>query len=432
MASVINQRPVHRSGSGFPTAPSREAKLFFGWYLVGIVFLAHFMSVGTSLYAINAFMQPLCELRGWTRTEVNLALVCASMAGFVMQFVYGSLLPRIQIRWLMIVGVVAAGLAFGFLMRVAELWLFYLLYAILFLSNGAYGGIVANSAINNWFQRKRGKALGIATAGVSMAGALIPLLAMLAIRAQGIQVAAIYIAIAITAQAPLIWWGVRDWPEACGLHPDGLPPVEPPASGVAVGPHGGPAHSGSAWTPFALIRTGNFWKLGIAFGLLMSGAVGVMSQLKPRFVDIGFGDLHAMLLLTLTALMATVGKYAWGLLCDYRTPWRVGSVLALGNAAGLGLALVGSRTSAVALFIVIFGFAMGGIMALLPVITASLFGRRAFTQVYRFMSLFLMLQVTGYIIAGQSYDRLGSYDGAYWVFMLFDIAAAVLLWSIRR
>ncbi len=402
-------------------------KIFFGWYIVGVVFLAHFMSVGTGFYSMNAFMQPLCELRGWTRTDLNLALVGATMSGFIGQFVYGSLLAKVQIRWLMLGGVTVAGLSFISLMRVTQLWQFYLLYILLYLGNGAYGGIVANTAINNWFHQKRGNAMGIASAGISLAGAVIPFAAMHIIFTQGIESAANIIGACILFLGPVIWWVIRDWPEEYGLEPDGLP-----NSGDSGKSAADSVLSGRIWNAAALVRTPAFWKLGTAFGLLMSGTAGVMTQLKPRFADIGFADSKAMLMLSATALTATAGKYLWGRLCDRITPWMVGSIMAAVNALGLSIALTGISIPAVICFALIFGFSMGGIMSIYPVITASLFGRLSFARVYRFMSLFLIAQTSGYIIAGQSYDRFGSYDPAYICFIVFDLIAAVLLWSIRK
>ena len=399
--------------------------LYFGWPLVGLVFLAHFMSIGTGLYAMNAFMQPLCELRTWTRTELNVALVAGTVAGLSGQFIYGLLLPHVQIRWLMASGAITAGVAFMAAMRVTELWQFYLFYTLLFIGNGAYGGIVANTLINNWFIKGRGKAMGLATSGVSLAGAVIPLVAMGLIATHGIQAAADLIGGGILLLAPLAWWLVRDWPEDCGLRPDGqrlsgdratIPDKSRVDEAVSV--------------LNASKHTAAFWKLGIAFGLLITGTVGVMSQLKPRFVDIGFADSQAISLLILTALAATAGKWVWGWLCDFIPPRRVASVMALANAIGLGIALLGSHHLIVLTFSIIFGFAMGGIMALYPILAASLFGRRSFPRVYRLLSLFLILQIAGYIIAGQSYDRFGSYEIAYASFMILDCIAALLLSSL--
>lgn len=419
---------------------TNSEKIFYGWYIVGVAFAANFLSVGTGFYAFNAFMEPLCELRDWSRTDINMALVMATFFGFIGQFIYGTLVIRIGARVLMFIGSFVGGIAFICLMRVDHLWQFYGFYILLFIGNGAYGGIVASTAVNNWFQAKRGKALGIATAGISFSGAILPLFALFLIVDYGIEGASLRIGLLILLLAPLAWLVIRDWPEQHGLHPDGAlqdegmdhrrlnasPTVHQQSRFIQEN------RKDMSWTLPELLRTGTFYKLGIAYALIMTGTVGVMSQLKPRFADIGFGDMAAMGMMAATAFMGAIGKYVWGLLCDRVEPRKIVTLLAITNGIGLGLALFRDSQPALYLFVLIFGFTMGGIMSTYPIIVADLFGRKSFAAVLRFVSMFLIFQLMGYIIAGQSFDRLGSYDPAYMLFIAFDLVAAGLLMRIKR
>jgi len=414
-----------------------KGKFFYGWYIVGVCFLANFMSVGTGFYAFNAFMEPLCELRGWTRTDINMALVLATFIGFIGQFIYGTLVIRTGARILMCSGSLVGGIAFFFLIRAEQLWHFYIFYILLYIGNGAYGGIVASTAVNNWFQAKRGKAMGIATSGISFSGAVLPLFALFLILHQGIENASTGIAIMILFVAPLAWCIVRDWPEQYGMLPDGTPHDtgrenrrKDNTPSLTQSCDGIPNEI--FWTLSRLVRTRTFWNLGIAYALVMMGTVGVMSQLKPRFSDIGFGDMTAMIMMAATAFMGAMGKYFWGALCDRYEPRKIVTLLSLANGIGLGLALVRDSLPALYLFIIIFGFTMGGIMSTYPIIVADLFGRKSFAVVLRFVSMFLVLQLAGYIIAGQSFDRLGSYDPAYMLFIALDFIAAGLLFFVKR
>ncbi|MFZ5573240.1 MAG: MFS transporter [Thermodesulfobacteriota bacterium] len=416
---------------------TKTTKVFYGWYIVGIAFWANFMSVGTGFYALNAFMEPLCNLRGWTRTDINLALVIGTFFGFLGQFVYGTLVRRGGVRRLMLLGALSSGVSFVFIPRAETLWGFYLVYTLLFIGNGAYGGIVAATAVNNWFIQKRGQALGLSTSGISLSGAVLPMTALYAITRAGIEEAALILGASVLLVAPLAWSLVRDWPEDLGLQPDGLPGHAPAElqRHTAVPTNHRPSESlaGSytPWTLARLLRNGSFWKMGCSFGLLMIGTVGVMSQLKPRFSDLGFNDLHAMGLMSVTALVGAMGKYFWGSFCDRFEPTRVAVILSLANAAGLGLALFHDSFVALTLFMVVFGFTMGGIMSIYPVMVAHLFGRESFPSVLRYISIFLISQLLGYIIAGQSFDRAGSYDPAYGIFMILDCIAAILLLSMK-
>jgi MFS transporter, OFA family, oxalate/formate antiporter len=411
--------------------------VYYGWYIVGVAFFANFMSVGTGFYALNAFMEPLCQLRGWTRTDINLALVVGTLFGFSGQFIYGTIVMYTGVRALMIFGSLVGGMAFIFMARVEALWQFYFFYILLFIGNGAYGGIVSATAVNNWFVLKRGKAMGFAAAGISFSGAVLPMIAMITILKSGVDGAALVIGGSVMLMAPLAWFVMREWPEEMGLLPDGATaesglPSRDKASGTpACNPIKKAGTACDSWPFMRLIRTGAFWKLGLSFAMLMVGTVGVMSQLKPRFTDIGFSSLHAMILMSVTALIGSVGKYSWGSFCDRFKPRRVVVLMSLANAAGLSLALYQNSMTTLILFIVVFGFTMGGIMSTYSVMIAIFFGRECFPSVLRYISIFLILQLAGYLIAGQSHDRTGSYDHAYMIYIGLDLAAAAMLATLK-
>ena len=106
------------------------------------------------------------------------------------------------------------------------------------------------------------------------------------------------------------------------------------------------------------------------------------------------------------------------------------ALVAVLNGTGLLFAFIQGSPVALILFVVVFGFTMGGIMSTYPILIADYFGRKAFPSVVRFTSLFLVVQMVGFYLAGPSFDRTGSYGFAYTLFFIFDIVAAGLIWSI--
>ncbi|RJP93494.1 MAG: MFS transporter [Desulfobacteraceae bacterium] len=409
-------------------------KPFYGWYIAGIAFWANFLSTGTGFYAFNAFLEPLCNARGWTRTDINMALVIGTIFGFCGQYIYGTILMKTGVRILMLMGSLIAGLSFICIARVQTLWEFYIAYSLLFIGNGAYGGIVAGSVVNNWFVDKRGKAIGLATTGMSISGAILPLTALWLIQHTGMETAALCIGIVMLSFGPLAWFIVKDWPEDMGMAPDGLPSTVavPTVAGHIPVPIPQKVQTHPQWGLGRLARTDVFWKLGIAFALLMMGTVGVMSQLKPRFADTGFSPMAAMLMMGATALAGAAGKYTWGVMSDRFSPIRIAIILTFANALGLGLAFLKGSWIALTAFILVFGFSMGGIMSIFPILVATIYGRENFASVLRYVSFFLLLQLFGYLIAGQSYDRTGSYDLAYAIFIGFDLIAGLMLFSLHN
>ncbi len=406
---------------------------FYGWYIVINSLLVNFMAVGTNFYAFNAFMEPLRDERGFSTTQINLALVIGTLFGVVAQVAYGAMVMRLGPRVMMSAGALVAGIAFALLGQVKGIGVFYLLYAVLFLGNAAQAGIVASTAVNNWFEAKRGKAIGLAAAGISLSGAVIPWAAMLLYKAYGLSAAFFIIGLGLVLIAPISFIVVRNRPEDHGLLPDGAE-REPAPEGAAVPPEapaGGEALIVS-WPPGKLVREWAFWKAGLAFGLTMIGVVGVMVQLKPHFKSLEMGDNAAMGLMSLTALLGAAGKYAWGHSCDHFDSRKVAAVMMGANALGLGLGLIHGQAVALVLFILVFGFSMGGVMSVFQVIVADLFGRESFASVLRFAGLFLILQVVGYVAMGLAFDLTGSYAPAYALFMALDAVACVLAVSIKR
>jgi OFA family oxalate/formate antiporter-like MFS transporter len=403
------------------------------------------MSTGTGFYIFNALMTPLCDQRGWTRTEMNAAPAIGLAVGILSSLLYGTLVTRVGPRILMFLGSIVSGIAFASLGFVSTIAHFYLLCMLLYMGNSAMSGIVSNTAVSNWFVEKRGRALGLATAGISLSGAILPFLAMRILDRTDLRSVFLYTGLMAWTLAPVIWLVVRDWPEEWGMVPDGssLEPgthrEEPLADERKATRFPNPALVRSPglrrevlWKPGKVVRTRAFWLVGFAYALVLMGTVGVMFQLGPRFTDIGYDRGTAMALVSLTALIATFGKTAWGALCDRYEPRRVVAVLMAMNGIGLCLALVPDSALALCAFILLFGFAMGGIMSTLPILVADLYGRESFASVSRFMSLFIVLEVGGYLLMGQSFDRTGSYDRAYAVFVLLDLVAAGLVFAASR
>ncbi len=391
--------------------------------------LANFMSTGTSFYVFNAFLLPLCAARDWSRADLNLAPGLGFACGLLAQFTYGGLIPRLGARRLMTLGPFLACVAFALLGRVESLWLFIFCYVLLQVGNAAMSGIVSHTVLSNWFAKNRGQAIGLATTGISLSGAVLPYLALRLIEEYGLADAALFIGLGVLGVTPLAWIFIRTTPEECGHWPDGAanpPPTDRPDEDGdwPTGDHD--------LDPRQIWRQASFWKLGLAYAMGLSGAMGVMFQIAPRFQDLGLDSRWAMALTAAMALLGASGKYLWGLFCDWWPPVRVVWCLFLAKALGLGLGLAGGSAMATAAFVMVFGFAMGGVMSTYPILTAAIFGREHFTRVYRMLVLFLALQGLGYLVMGQSFALTGSYDSAYLTFLLLDLIAAGLVASIRH
>ncbi len=415
---------------------SGGAGIYYGWFIVAVAFIANFLGSGTAFYIFNAFIEPLCETRGWTRAQINIAPMLGYVVNLFGVLFYGTMVARVGPRVLMIGGSVIAAVSFFLLGMATGLPVFYVLFMLLFFGVSGMSGIVTATAVGNWFVLRRGNALGLATAGVSVAGVILPAAAHAIIQTSGLFYAFLWIGVAIIAVAPLSFAVIRTRPEDYGLLPDGA--VHEPGIVYDENPFHNQEQSYSQhnvaahWTFPMVVRNRSFWKIGIAYGLSMTSVLGVMFQLKPRFGDVGFDGDTAMKLMAATALAGAAGKYAWAYLCDKFSSRGVVTVLLLQNAVGLGLGIIHGSLAAVILFIVTYGFAMGGVVSTQPVIIADFYGRDAYPTVARYIGMVVGIDCIGYPIMGMSFDLTGSYDSAYLVFIALDVIAAVVIGSLKR
>jgi len=414
----------------------RAKKLFYGWYIVIVAFFGHFMATGMVFYIFNAFINPLCESRNWSRTEINAAPGIGFFVGIIGTLICGILIKQVGVRSLMAVGSIVAGISFATLGLIENIWLFYLGFVFLSLGGAAISGIVANTMVSNWFVLKRGKAMGISSSGISLSGVFLPYAAMLILVRAGIEAAFVVIGLMLLAFAPVAWLVVKDKPEDFGLTPNGLSDGGQSEIDASADPTSdyfvNTANSDPEWSLNHLIRVSAFWKIGIGYGLMVMCAGSIMFQLAPRFIEIGFNRDQAMLMLALTALAGACGKYVWGMLCDHFEPKRVVALLMALTGLGVFFGLLSGSLLALALFIVCFGFSMGGIMSTHPIITADLFGRNSFAAVYKYLFLFMALEALGFIIMGFSFDFTGSYNAALIIYIFTCLIAAGLVFSVKH
>jgi nitrate/nitrite transporter NarK len=299
---------------------------------------------------------------------------------------------------------------------------------VLFAANSMFGALVTGTAVNNWFIEKRGRAMGIATIGFSLSGASLPLLAMLILKKTDIETAAEIIGFAMMLVGPLSRIFIKNWPEEYDLLPDGK--IQPKIIKISTTSKVETDRS-EIWTFKTIITSGTFWKIGIVYICAITVLTGTMTQLKPRFTSQGFSDLEAMLMMAVTALIGAFGKVCWGQLCDRYDPKKIIAVFLACNSLGIALSLIPDSMVATGLFILVFGFAIGGASGTYPIVISYYFGRRSFPVVMKYLSLLLMFNLIGLVIDGQSFDRFGSYDPAYIIFMIMDFCAIFVMLSIK-
>jgi predicted MFS family arabinose efflux permease len=158
---------------------------------------------------------------------------------------------------------------------------------------------------------------------------------------------------------------------------------------------------------------------------------GVNVHLVPLLTDAGHSAGLAAGVLGLTVGASALGKLVGGNLGD-----RIGAIATLRLAlacelVGVALLMLAGSKPVIGLFVVAQGFAIGGQIAVMPVIALTIFGSERFGTLYGLLSLASALAIgLAPVIPGFMREAAGSYTGTivFWsVAMVLSIAVAFML-----
>jgi cyanate permease len=393
-------------------------------------FVCHAVNTGVVFYTWGLFLTPLAAAFGG-RGRVATGFSLLQLAAAVYSIPVGRVVDRRGARPVQAMGGVVLAAGYLGLARVDSLVALYACLAgpIAFGST-CIGYLPSNAAVARWFVRQRGRALGIATAGISAGGILFAPLAQTLIARFGWRTASavLGLVVVVTVLPPVLAFMRRD-PADLGLLPDG----EPPPTGVGAADLAlAEREIERSVRPEVAFRQANFWLLATAFGLTMAGLASVLLYQTALLVDRGFPERTAALVLGATAAMGVVGKLGFGALLDRFDQRRVAAVCFCLQAAGVLLLWQTRSAPLLGCYVVLYGYAMGGNATLIASLTAAAFGRMHYGAIAGRMSPFLVLaQGVGVPATGYLRDVTGSYAPALATVVVASLVATAIVLRVR-
>jgi MFS family permease len=138
-----------------------------------------------ALISISAFLKPLIAEFGWLRGETSFGYMAGALAMGIGGIVMGHLADRYSTRRVVFGGLICLGVSLLLLSTQSALWQFYLFYCLMggFGSSALDVPLLAN--IGHWFDRNKGLALGLTTAGRALGQGFVPFLSGYMIASSG-------------------------------------------------------------------------------------------------------------------------------------------------------------------------------------------------------------------------------------------------------
>lgn len=325
-------------------------------YIVATAFFSLLAIVGIAYYGLPFFYDFMIKEYGWSRTVVTSGnAVGKLLVGPLFGFIAGWMIDRYGPRRLMITGSLMMGTALIGLSFSSSLSMFYLFYVFNALGYVFGGPLPCQVLISRWFDKNRGKAMGIAYLGIGTGGAIVPLFAAglekefgwhLALTALGILVILIALPMAYFIKEP-------SSKSVEKKRTDSMIPIK------------------------SILKNPNFYLL--AFGSMCSiGAVGGIGQhLKLYLRDLDYTQSEAAHVMSFVLLSSLVGRILMGWLADLINRKYVMILIYLLVALAIPLLMMPEFPGRIYLFAVIFGIALGGDYMIIPLMTGDLFGVRA-------------------------------------------------------
>jgi MFS family permease len=388
---------------------SNEHKSWRGWSVVAGLCVMLMVTTGFGFYGLGLYISTLNKELGFSVSAMSGAtavfFVVAGLGGVGV----ARLLRTVDPRPIVVAGALIAGGALFLLGRVTQLWQVYVVYLIFGIGYAANGLVISTTLVARWFEKQRAVALSIASTGLSFGGVVLtPLarrwLADLPLPTATSRIGLVYVLGAIPATLLLL----RPWPARYGLGVDGKP-----ATILADG-ETAPIRSGLSFE--SAIKQREFWALTVAFVLCLAAQVGGIAQLFKLSQERIGNDGMAGRAVSLLALCSVSGR----LLGSVALPKIGNRRFALGTllfqSVGITLLAFAQGRTGVYGSVALFGFMLGNVLLLHPLLLASAFGVRDYARVYGRSQLFTMSGVAaGPFIYGWLHDFGGGYRTSYLV-----------------
>jgi MFS family permease len=395
---------------------SRRPRIFYGWYIVIVSFLANCIAAGTGSYVFGLFIKPMTQEFGWSRSAISGVFAVRMVAMAVAGPIFGRFTDtRHGTRTLMALGGGIGGLGLLSLAFTTSLGHFYLGYGFIWgLAMAALSGeVVTGTLLSKWFVRMRGRAIGLAFMGISLGGAILVPVTVLLINSFGWRGAWIGLGIlSIIVIVPISLLVVHGAPEDIGLKPDGPSSIKGRPEGITYAES--PQLEEPSLTLRQATRQPSLWIVVGCFSLSNLVFGGLLIHIFPYITDKGYSAGVAGTILFMIGFIGGIVKPAWGLLGE-RVQVRYAVMASfLLTSVGIALLVITDHGPLIFLVPVLYGIGGGGLSPLMMLVWANYVGRQSLGTI-RGMFSPLTFIASGFspLFGGYIYDTTNSYDIAY-------------------
>ena len=362
---------------------------------------------------IGFVIEPIEQEFGWSRAQISASMMFYGITGALLAPVFGWMADKFGVRKVALLSTVGFGLTFAAVGATpASVYGFWTLWFMVGLVGIGSTPVTWSRAVNLWFFKNRGLALGIMLLGTSLAALTVPRIALWAIGEFGWR--GMYPVVALLpllVALPIAFLFFRE------------PREEEMPDEIRAG------GNTSGFTLSEAIRQPRFWIIFASIICVSLSYGGAHIHMPEIIKQHGMSVQDGATIMGMIGLALLAGRVITGMLLDrFWAPLVCLPILTIPAIACY--LLMGTSTEVTVIYLAAFmlGFAAGAESDLIAYLASRYFGMKKYGTIYGLLYLpFGLCSAISPVLYGSVYDSTGSYDNALFGAMFGFIAGAVLL-----
>ena len=404
---------------------------FYGWIIVGAAVVVGFLTTGLVGYANGILLPHYADtLANGSRGQISIGISIASVVGALVAPFAGRYADNNSARKVMLVGAIFIVLAYLGIANSQQLWQFYVSMGIVFgIGVTLAGPTVRSLVVSLWFERWRGRALGISVMGASLAGVLLPLILNELVNGLGWRTTVYICAVSVAGiLLPTIYFAIKDQPEDIGEVRDGHKNALAPE----IIKKSDRVDDQTTMTWMEMLRNKSFWAVGLIFGPMTCVYIVISVHLFGHATSSGLQTGQAAFVLSVMALVSVMAKPFLGVMADFAGARTTIWLSLLLQCTGLVVFTMASELWLFLFAASLHGLGYAAMSAMRTFALSTSIGTRSLgSSVGLLKWLELPFAASASPLAGFVYDATGSYDAAFLVFAGLLLVACLGPFFIR-
>ncbi len=392
-----------------------------GWLVIINQAIMFWVGAGVATHGLNIVLPAISEYYQLNYEELLFVVTPASWAAIPAAPFCAWLCEKKGNKFVICLCLLLCALCWGLIGYADSIMIFALLFAgVSFFATG-YAYIAGTALVANWFVRKQSLALGFITFGQTTSSAFFVPVLSVTFGVWGVHHGFWGMSLLMLLIFLFVLKFIFNRPEDVGELPDNeFEQTVPIVQNVQNSDFSG-------LTRKTLLRSKDIWFMGVSTGIIYIMLVGVVSQIVPRLVSLGFDLNTAILYMSVSALIGTFGAYTWGwlnhkvgikiALIIYNLWWQAAILLNLSSSSTMLL---------VSMFMI--GLALPGATNYSTAFVSTKYPRQAYVRAIGLVHpIQSIVRCCAFSVLAFGLAYLGGYDGAYLLLVGIGVVSLVLI-----